>query len=66
MVFKPKILLSCRYLQIMNLARIQLMFQDHGYGICQDGLYTLEPLYQQFSKVREYLYTSIYYIAIPI
>jgi hypothetical protein len=31
-----------------------------------DMEFTLEALYQQFSKVREYLYTSINYIAIPI
>lgn len=42
------------------------MFQEHGYGICEDGPYTLEPLCQQYLKVRENLFTSIYCIAIPI
>jgi hypothetical protein len=42
------------------------MFQEHGYGICEDGPYTLEPLCHQYLKVRKNLFTSIHCIAIPI
>ncbi|KAM2079687.1 hypothetical protein ACFX1R_027167 [Malus domestica] len=38
---------------IMNLVITQLMFQGGGYGIYQEGPYTLELQYQQFSKVYQ-------------
>lgn len=48
----------------MILVTAQLMFQGGGYGICQDGPYTLELLYQQFSKVRESRYQGYYIMLI--
>ncbi|KAJ8759123.1 hypothetical protein K2173_004130 [Erythroxylum novogranatense] len=48
--FQVNELLRCRYLLIMNQVSIQLMFQEHGYGIYQDEQCTLAHLYQLFSK----------------